>query len=549
MAVDGSGNVYVAGYTTRTLPGQTFGGGLTDAFLRKYDATGNEVWTRQFGTSSTDLAYGVVADGLGNVYVAGYTTGTLPGQTSAGDPDAFVRKYDATGNQLWTRQFGSPGGDEALGVAVDGLGNVYVAGHTGGTLPGQTSAGGLDAFVRKYDATGNQLWTSQFGRSGNDIARGVVADGLGNVYVAGVAYGTLPGQTSAGGGDSFVRKYDATGNILWTRQFGNSTGDVAYSVAADGLGNVYVAGHTQGTLPGQTSAGSSDAFVRKYDATGNELWARQFGSSSGDIAYGVAVDGLGNVYVAGVTPGTMPGQTLAGGDDAFARKYDATGNELWTRQFGSSSSDYAYGVAVDGLGNVYVAGFTDGTLPGQISSGGSDAFVVKFFGVEPPTATTTRTPTATTTPTSTATTTVTSTPTATATFTATATPTNTPTSTPTPTPAPGKATGGGSISVPGGTANFGFVVQRQAPGGPVIGQFEYNGKGLNVHSVAITTLTIAGNTATFSGTCVRNGQPCTFTVTVTDNGEPGSNDKFTLVVSGQTLASGTLRGGNIQVHK
>ena len=419
VSVDSSG-VYVVGWTTGALPGQT-SAGSRDTFVRKYDLAGTEVWTRQFGSSSVDQAFGVSVDSSG-VYVAGSTSGTLPGQSSAGSTDAFVRKYDSAGTEVWTRQFGSSSFDLALGVSADSSG-VYVAGQTSGTLPGQTSAGGRDAFVRKYDSAGTEVWTRQFGTSSFDQARGVSVDSSG-VYVAGFTIGTLPGQTSAGGGDAFVRKYDSTGTEVWTRQFGSSSSDQALGVsvdssgvyvagqtgsffrdafvrkydsagtelwtrqfgavgpafdvaqAVDANGNVYVAGQTGGTLPGQSSAGSRDAFVRKYDSAGTEVWTRQFGSYSFDGARGVSVDSSG-VYVAGFTIGTLPGQTSAGGRDAFVRKYDSAGTELWTRQFGSSSFDEALGVSVDSSG-VYVAGQTRGTLPGQTSSGGRDAFVRKY---------------------------------------------------------------------------------------------------------------------------------------------------------------------------
>jgi autotransporter-associated beta strand protein len=373
VAVDASG-VYVAGFTEGTLPGQASAGGF-DAFVRRYDAAGNELWTRQFGSSGVDAAVGVAVDASG-VYVVGRTDGTLPGQTSAGGDDAFVRRYDADGNERWTRQFGTSGADVAVGVAVDASG-VYVVGFTDGTLPGQASAGDFDAFVRKYDTDGNELGTLQFGTfsfsSEFDSVNAVAADG--NVYVAGLVSGTLPGQTSAGGQDAFVRKYDAAGNELWTRQFGASGADVAVGVAVDASG-VYVAGITLGTLPGQTSAGDMDAFVRKYDFAGNELWTRQFGSISADAALGVAVDASG-VYVAGNTFGILPGQTSAGRSDVFVRKYDFAGNELWTRQFGTSDDDVAFGVSPDASG-VYVVGDTRGTLPGQASAGGFDAFVRRY---------------------------------------------------------------------------------------------------------------------------------------------------------------------------
>ncbi len=381
VAVDAAGNVYVAGIAGGALPGQTFQGGpsgpcdSTDVFLRKYDAAGNELWTREFGTPGNDQSGGVAVDGAGNVYVAGRVGGALPGQTfQGGNIDAFLRKYDAAGNELWTREFGTAA-DESGGPAVDGAGNVYVVGTTSGTLPGQTSASGEDAFVRKYDAAGNELWTRQFGAPGS-FTVGLIraADFAGNVYVAGYTGGALPGQTFAGGfTDAFVRKYDAAGNELWTREFGTAGGESAGGVAVDGAGNVYVGGNTNGTLPGQTSAGGFDTFLRKYDAAGNELWTREFGTPDEDVGGLLALDAAGNAYVEG-----RVGAIASGTTNVFVRKYDPAGNVVWISQFGSQVTD-AGGVAVDGSGNVYAAGTTNGTLPGQTSAGGNDPFVLKIL--------------------------------------------------------------------------------------------------------------------------------------------------------------------------
>jgi len=373
---DADGNVYVGGHTTGTLPGQADGGGDdVDAYVRKYDSSGTELWTHQFGTSLSDQVRGVSADADGNVYVAGSTENALPGQVIAGFHDAFVRKYDSNGTVLWTRQFGSLAIDVATGVSVDGS-DVYVAGKASGVLPGQVSAG---LFVRKYNSEGTEIWTRLFGILSRQQLSGVAADASG-VYVVGETGSVGAVGVSLGGQDAFVRKYDNDGNVLWTRQFGTGGHDQAFSVAADGS-DVYVAGLTTGTLPGQAAGGCdnclvADAFVRKYDSSGTELWTRQFGTSLNDSAGGVAVDATG-LYVTGKTDGTLPGQVSAGSTDAFVRKYDGVGTELWTHQFGTSASDEARGVSAD-VSGVYAAGETSGTLPGQVSAGGRDAYVIKL---------------------------------------------------------------------------------------------------------------------------------------------------------------------------
>jgi hypothetical protein len=388
VAVDASGNVYVTGFTNGTFAGET-SAGLEDAFVRKYDASGGVVWTRQFGTTGYDEAFGVAVDASGNVYVTGFTTGTFAGQISAGGDDAFLRKYDASGNVVWTRQFGTPAGERAFGVVVDASMNAYVVGYTESALGGPFSGGNSDAFVRKFDSGGNVLWTRQFGGAGTTTAYGVAIDGSGNVYVGGRTAVTVtvdcPPCTRLVT-EGFVRKYDSGGNSLWSREFGTvvtqgqfTVSSLARGVAVDASGNAYAVGTVLGgALEGQTGAGLDDAVLRKYDPSGNVLWTRQFGTAADDVGFGVAVDPSGNAVVSGITQGTFAGQAAAGVEDAFVRMYDSGGNVVWTRQFGTAYTDRGTGVAIDASGNAYVTGLTGGTLPGQTSSGDLDAFLVKF---------------------------------------------------------------------------------------------------------------------------------------------------------------------------
>jgi hypothetical protein len=324
--------------------------------------------------------------------VVGGTFGTLPDQTSSGLADAFVRKYDSslTGvNEVWTRQFGTVASDTALAVDGDDSGNVYVAGCTSGALPDQTLSGAVDAYVRKYDSSGNEVWTRQFGGGGGTYTQtwGAAVDGAGNAYVTGFTSGTLPDQANSGNFDAFVRKYDSSGNEVWTRQFGSDNsgwgGAYARRVRVDSSGNVYVMGYTGGAILDQTYLGCNDIFVRKYDSEGNILWTRQFGTTGDEYGYGLAVDGSDRIYVVGTTFGALPDQTPSGGSDAFIRKYDSLGNEVWTWQFGSSADDWATGVTVDVIFNIYIVGATNGALPEQTSAGGTDGFIVTLYAPPP----------------------------------------------------------------------------------------------------------------------------------------------------------------------
>lgn len=381
-------------------------------------------WIRQFGTAGHDRAAAIAVNASG-VYVAGGTEAALPGQRSAGTVDAFIGRYDANGGEVWMRQFGTTGVDEILAIAADDTG-VYVAGDTHGTLSAQGGApAGPHAFVRKYDLKGTEVWTREFGTGHTDEvlaltsnAAGVYAAGdttvtappfddafvatfsaagtsgwtrwIGTaavdrataiavnatgVYVAGATQGTLGRLTGAGDADGFLRKYSVDGVEIWTRQFGTSESDEILAMAIDASG-LYLAGMTTGTMGGQTSAGSGDAFVRKYDFNGEVVWTRQFGTAKYDDVLGIAVSAQG-VYVAGNTTGAWPGRVNAGDYDVFIRKYDAMGGAVWTQQFGSGAHDELLSIAVDASG-VYAAGVTGGALGNQRSRGSDDAFVVKL---------------------------------------------------------------------------------------------------------------------------------------------------------------------------
>jgi Calx-beta domain/Beta-propeller repeat len=375
ISTDSSGNLYVTGNTQGSFPGYS-NSGNGDAFVAKYNTLGNQLWVRQFGTPGLDSASGISVDGSGNLYVTGSTWDSFPGYSNSGRQDAFVAKYNTLGNQLWVRQFGTSNDDFASRISVDSSGNLYVTGYTWGSFPGYTISGQQDAFVAKYNTLGNQLWVRQFGTSNYDFASGISTDSSGNLYVIGSTDGSFPGYSNSGRNDVFVAKYDSGGNQLWMRQFGTSSNDEALGIGTDSSGNLYVTGGTSGSFPGYNNSGNGDAFVAKYDALGNQLWVRQFGTPSSDFASGISVDSSGNLYVTGYTSGSFPGYSNFGNGDSFVAKYNTLGNQLWVRQFGTSNRDEASGISTDSSGNLYFTGNTSGSLPGNSNSGSHDAFVV-----------------------------------------------------------------------------------------------------------------------------------------------------------------------------
>ncbi len=374
-----TGGVFVVGSTEGSLGGSQ---GQSDAFIAKFDASGTRLWTRQLGSNADDFGLGVAVDATGNAYMVGSSFGNLPGATNSGTgtTDAFIARYDAGGTLQWVREFGttSAASEEAVAVTVDAGGAVLVAGTTDDRFTGFTNpdVGTLDAFVAKYDVSGNRTWLRQFGVIGNDTARGIGVDASNNVYIAGSTEGNLSGS-SAGGTDAFVARYSSAGAPSWVRQFGTPDFDEARSVVVSGA-QVYAAGETDGNL-GSTNQGSADAFIAQFaTSSGTPGWTRQLGRGGFDRANGITVDASGNLYVAGSTDGALPTQSSAGLTDLFTAQYSSGGVQNWVRQLGSSQSDWASAVASDRQGGVIVVGATEGNLDGQANTGVRDGFALDY---------------------------------------------------------------------------------------------------------------------------------------------------------------------------
>jgi hypothetical protein len=236
---------------------------------------------------------------------------------------------------------------------------------------------------------GQAQWTKGIGSSWEDLANAVVRDGAGNILVTGTFTGSVSfgGATLASNGamDVFVAKYSSTGVHQWSRSFGGGgSGDSGNGIAVDGSGNVYVVGSFAGTanLGGgaMTSAGVEDIFLAKYSATGAHVWSRRLGSTASDVARAVAVDGSGNIVVTGNFQGTVDfgGGPFTASTGAFIAKYSPAGAHLWSRA--ASGSSMGRGIAVDAGGNVVVVGkFGSGAdLGGGPLPGVFQIFVAKY---------------------------------------------------------------------------------------------------------------------------------------------------------------------------
>ena len=360
------------------------------------------------------LIRAIAVDASGNSYLAG-TAGsanfpTTPGafqHTNGGNADAVINKLDPTGSTLlFATYLGGSGSDSANSIAIDSSGNVIVAGTTRSSNFAishafqSTLLGTEDAFFSKLNTDGTQLlYSTYLGGSGAESALGVALVSSGRAVMTGVTsssnFPTSVGAfqpVSGGGADAFIAKLDTTksgaASLLFSTYLGGSNRDAAGAIAVDATGTVFVTGLTissnfptasplqatcascpSGSDTGLIPAAVADVFVTKLNATGTALVYSTFlGGNSGDAGNAIAVDSVGNAYVAGTTfswsnfPTTAGAfQTLHHGvADAFVSKLNAAGSALlYSTLVGGDGDDGATGVALDSSGNAYLTGFTN----------------------------------------------------------------------------------------------------------------------------------------------------------------------------------------------
>ncbi len=332
IAVDGSGNVCVTGYSWDIH---------TDCATVMYDSTGTELWSaRHDWWGFGDEGWGVALDGLGNAYVTGNCE-----QEPGNNYDVLTIKYDSSGNETWVRRYNGPSSewDTGIDIALDDMNNVHVTGYCWGVH--------ADFVTIQYDSTGNELWVERYSGPGNDDdqSRSIALDDAGNVYVTGWSFG---------GGTDFdyaTIKYDSAGNEQWVSRYNgpDNKADRAWSVALDDAGSVYVTGWSD-------SADSLyDCTTVKYDSFGNEQWARRYNGPGNGYDQGgdIAVDSSGNVYVIASSQG------IGTDYDYVIIQYSPSGDELWTDRYDGPGSgpDQNGALAVDASDNVYVTGQSMGS--------------------------------------------------------------------------------------------------------------------------------------------------------------------------------------------
>jgi hypothetical protein len=411
VVVDAAGTTYVTGVFrgSLTLGSTTLTSiGDYDVYVAALDAAGAYRWAVQAGGRQGDSSTSIALDASGNLYVAGYTESleatfsTFKVRNESYGGSVFIAKLSPAGTWLRVSQAGGVGNNYTYsgGLAVDASGSAYLTGELRGwdIRFGATSVaneGAYNAFVAKLDPTGNWQWAVVEGGDGYDNGSGIALDGSGNIYVTGTfwstaaRFGTTVLQNAGYRGDVFVAKLDARGHWLWAARGGSNLDEGGSAIAVDQAGNAYVTGNVAGesarfgaiVLPKKDI--SSDLFVGKLSAAGAWQWVVAGGGAVVDSGADITVDATGRATITGsftgaVRFGALPPLTAVGGADIVVAQLEADGTWRWAAGGGGPGNDYSWALAPTPTGSVQVVGLFEGatlslgatTLPGGINQNG-----------------------------------------------------------------------------------------------------------------------------------------------------------------------------------
>ncbi len=445
IKINSTGNAFIAGYTESTNFPTIVGSydvsynSISDAFVTKLNTDGTGlVFSTYLGGSNSDWASSITIDDLSNSYITGATrSSNFPSTAGAFDvsyngngnsSDIFVTKLNSLGTSLTYSTFiGGETEDIGTGIVVDNNGNTFVTGYTGSFEYPKTpnafdtilNTGGIyntyDAFITKLNSSGSSLlYSTYLGGTNEDRASSIVIDNDGNAYIGGYTtsldFPTTPNAYNMifnGLVDIFITKIDSYGNsLVYSTYFGAPNWDDCSSITIDSANNIYLTGKTNSNSFPTTSqayntvlSGSYDAYVSKLNSYGtNLIYSTFLGGVSSDNGIAIDVDNLGNSYITGytnsnettfpITPGAIS-MVKKNGTDAFMSLFNSNGSALvYSTYLGSNSGDYGNSIAVNSLGQAYIAGATYATVANdfpisagayQTTPGGSgDAFALKL---------------------------------------------------------------------------------------------------------------------------------------------------------------------------
>ena len=325
VAIDSIGYLYQAAYTT----GGPFG--MNDGILIKSDSSGTQIWNRTWGSLYNDGSYGVAVDSNDFIYVVG----TVDFHPTLHEEKFILLKYDSSGNYLWNRTWSDMTYAEGKSIVIDSEDNIYITGHAG-------PIGTSDIAIIKYNSTGTKLWQRVWGGSAYEGRYGLdlAVDSQDNLYI-----GAQTNSFGAGSSDAVIIKYDSLGNKLWNQTWGGVLIDGAEAIGLDTENNIYIGGYTD-----SFGTGTRNMFLAKFDSLGVYLWNKTWAGYDNSYCKDLTLDPFGNIYITGTT-----------NEYLTFLKYDKQGTLLLNKTWGSGTTIYiyGYGIVMDSLYNVYIAGYTE----------------------------------------------------------------------------------------------------------------------------------------------------------------------------------------------
>jgi hypothetical protein len=336
------GGYAIAGATT------SFGAGEADVYVVKLDAHGNLQWTKTIGGKKEDVGTSLIQTSDGGYAIAGFTK-----SFGAGQLDVYVVKLDANGNLQWTKTIGGENWEAGLSLIQTSDSGYAIAGYTK-----SFGAGEADVYVVKLDAKGNLQWTKTIGGTKDDRGASLIQTSDGGYAIA-----SYTASFGAGGGDVYVVKLDAKGNLQWTKTIGGPADEIGFSLIQTSDGGYAIAG-----LTGSFGAGGLDVYVIKLNANGNLQWTKTIGGKEDDKGYSLIQTSDGGYAIAGTT--TSFG---AGDEDVYVVKLDANGNLQWTKTIGGTELDLGHSLIQTSDGDYAIAGHTI-----SFGAGETDVYVVKL---------------------------------------------------------------------------------------------------------------------------------------------------------------------------
>ncbi len=405
--------------------------GFYDGFIAKFDDNGNLIWATYFGGEETDYTEGICLDNFNNIYIAGYTWSRLlpvtPGAHqvffAGGQNDAFIASFDKFGKRRWATYYGGSSEEHVYDIASNlkneiaivgrtRSGNLYISDFANRRNPSMND----DAFIVRFNLDGSFKWGTYWGGDGDDVARAVIYDKLGNFIVTGFTNSPNFPLADIQVGDItlpqshviFISKFDVSADFHYpfSRLYGGSRRDEAWAITLDKNENIYLTGFTlssdfpmiQNQLQSSYS-GADDAFIMKLNNKGRIIWSSYIGGLKEEIGTALAIDQYDNIIIAGRTNSeniqignNFPDTKINGNYDIFLVKLDPNGKQVLMFDYlGGSSHEWVWGIAHETIGaSFYICGATESNdfpLYGNIwqnkNNGLADAIIAKLCSSDP----------------------------------------------------------------------------------------------------------------------------------------------------------------------